>query len=236
MVSEESKEKVLKPQMGTGKKNMKKVEIVFNILYLSIILIGAAVLYRNAHQDSLVVQYAVMASVLGAGDACHLIPRIFLVLDRKNSDYTVSLGIGKLIASITMTLFYLLLWKIGKEYYGFEVRRDLDVLVYTCIAARILLCLFPQNGWTTERPVKGWNIYRNIPFILLGTIVMLLYIIGAVTKGGVLSYVWLAIGVSFVCYIPVVLLSDVYPKIGMLMLPKSCAYAAIVLMGLFLCQ
>lgn len=236
MVSQESKAKALKPQTGSGKKVMKKVEVAFNVLYLSVVLITAAMLYRNADRGSLLFQYAVMAFVLGAGDSCHLIPRIYAMLDRKNGDHAVSLGIGKFIASITMTLFYLLLWEIGKGYYGFAVGRYLDALVHGCIVVRILLCLFLQNGWTTGRPVKGWNIYRNIPFVLLGILVMLLYIIGAATKGGGLSYVWLAILISFVCYMPVVLFSGVNPKVGMLMLPKSCAYAAIVLMGFSLCQ
>ena len=60
---------------------------------------------------------------------------------------------------------------------------------------------------------------------------MLLYLFGAVTKGGNLSYLWIAIGVSFLCYIPVVLFAQKHPKVGMLMLPKSCAYVAIIIMG-----
>ena len=36
---------------------------------------------------------------------------------------------------------------------------------------------------------------------------------------------------SFAFYIPVVLLADVIPMIGMLMIPKTCAYVWTVLIG-----
>jgi hypothetical protein len=42
---------------------------------------------------------------------------------------------------------------------------------------------------------------------------------------------WLAVTVSFGFYIPVVLWADVYPILGMLMLPKTCAYVWMVVMG-----
>jgi ABC-type iron transport system FetAB permease component len=42
---------------------------------------------------------------------------------------------------------------------------------------------------------------------------------------------WLAITLSFAFYIPVVLWADAIPIIGMLMIPKTCAYVWIVWMG-----
>ena len=36
---------------------------------------------------------------------------------------------------------------------------------------------------------------------------------------------------SFVFYIPVVLFAEAFPMIGMLMIPKTCAYAWTVLIG-----
>ena len=37
-------------------------------------------------------------------------------------------------------------------------------------------------------------------------------------------WMWLTIVLSFGFYIPVVLLADTIPMIGMLMIPKTCAY------------
>ena len=42
---------------------------------------------------------------------------------------------------------------------------------------------------------------------------------------------WLTIILSFAFYISVVLLADVIPMIGMLMIPKNCAYVWTVLIG-----
>ena len=42
---------------------------------------------------------------------------------------------------------------------------------------------------------------------------------------------WLTIVLSFAFYIPVVLWADVVPVIGMLMIPKTCAYVWTVLIG-----
>ena len=42
---------------------------------------------------------------------------------------------------------------------------------------------------------------------------------------------WLTIALSFGFYIPVVLWSDLYPVVGILMIPKTCAYVWAVLTG-----
>lgn len=44
---------------------------------------------------------------------------------------------------------------------------------------------------------------------------------------------WLTIVLSFAFYIPVVLWADAVPAVGMLMIPKTCAYVWAVLMGYF---
>lgn len=46
-----------------------------------------------------------------------------------------------------------------------------------------------------------------------------------------IRFVALAIVISFACYLPVVLWVDKYPKLGMLMVPKTCAYLWIVMIG-----
>lgn len=44
-------------------------------------------------------------------------------------------------------------------------------------------------------------------------------------------FLWLTVVLSFACYIPAVLLADQIPLIGMLMIPKTCAYVWTVLIG-----
>lgn len=42
---------------------------------------------------------------------------------------------------------------------------------------------------------------------------------------------WLTIVLSFAFYIPVVLFADTMPAIGMLMIPKTCAYVWTIVIG-----
>ncbi len=51
-----------------------------------------------------------------------------------------------------------------------------------------------------------------------------------------MSSVWLTIVLSFGCYLPVVLWSNRSPGVGMLMLPKTCAYLWILVMCLSIPQ
>lgn len=97
---------------------------------------------------------------------------------------------------------------------------------------RVLLCLMPQNEWTSPDAPLKWGIFRNIPFALLGAIVVVLFFRSA-GKNGDRSFrlLWLTVVLSFGFYIPVVLFADAVPLIGMLMIPKTCAYVWTVLIG-----
>lgn len=44
-------------------------------------------------------------------------------------------------------------------------------------------------------------------------------------------FMWLAITHSFAFYIPVILWAGAAPLVGMLMIPKTCAYVWVVVMG-----
>ena len=49
------------------------------------------------------------------------------------------------------------------------------------------------------------------------------------------AIIWIsAIIISFGCYLPVTLFSKTKPKVGLLMIPKTCAYMWIIAMGLHL--
>lgn len=218
-------------QISERKKIMKNVEIVFDFLYLFTVMTVAAILYFRGKPLSLRWQFGLMTLVLGLGDSFHLIPRIYSMLDKSNKDHSPSLGVGKFITSITMTIFYIFLWEIGKSYYSFNISIFIDIFVYSLAIVRIVLCFFSQNKWLDKQPPTKWAIIRNIPFFVLGMIVMFLYMWGAFKYGGGLSFMWLAIFISFAFYMPVILFARINPKVGMLMLPKSLAYVAIVLMG-----
>lgn len=208
------------------------IETGFNLLYLIIVLGVGVLLYISSTIGSEQWLFGVMALILGLGDSFHLISRIRAMWDCTERDHTKALGVGKLITSITMTVFYILLWHIGMIHYpGVVDGTFLTLMVYFLAILRILLSLAPQNQWASKNPPLKWAILRNIPFFILGMLVMVFFAVGSFTQGGALSLLWIAILISFACYAPVVLFSGSNSKVGMLMLPKSCAYIAIVLMG-----
>ncbi len=90
----------------------------------------------------------------------------------------------------------------------------------------------PQNAWTSADAPLSWAIYRNIPFALLGALIVVLFYRSARKKQDkAFRHLWLTIVLSFACYIPVVLFANAIPAVGMLMIPKTCAYVWTVLIG-----
>ena len=169
------------------------VEMIFDVVYLcTVIVIGVKMLLGNQGNRQFFL-YGVMTVTLGFGDAFHLIPRAIAVCTTGLENYTVFLGIGKLITSITMTIFYVILYYVWRERY---------------------------------------SIQGKIPFSLLGIwMIILFYRSSQQQNDSAFRYLWLTIVLSFVFYIPVALWADHFPLIGMLMIPKTCAYVWTVLIG-----
>lgn len=208
------------------------METLFDAVYLiTVITLGIMMIVKLKGEKQYLL-FGIMAVVLGFGDAFHLVPRAFALCTSGLENYAVPLGIGKLITSITMTLFYILLYYVWRIRYEIQGRAWLTVSFYLLAAARIVLCLFPQNEWTSADAPLSWGIYRNIPFALMGLLIIILFYQSArKTEDKSFRFMWLTIPLSFGFYIPVVLWADVNPLIGMLMIPKTCAYVWTILIG-----
>lgn len=216
------------------KRAMRTVEAGFDMLYLVAgTIFGLLLLFRPGHDQATRTLAGVMALLLVGGDSFHLVPRIRLSLTEDDTALSTALGRGKQITSITMTVFYLFLWHIGLKGYQPVNGRFWTISIYVLAAVRIFLCLLPQNRWTDRRPPQSWAIWRNIPFLLQGMVVAFLFFSGRNALPG-LGNMSLAIILSFACYVPVVVWSNTHPKIGMLMLPKTCAYLWMLYMCLSL--
>jgi len=208
------------------------MESVFSVLYLITTITLGFYIIRNQGQNRQYMLFGIMTLILGFGDAFHLIPRILALWTTGLENYTVSLGFGKLITSITMTVFYVILYHVWRIRYNIEGKNKLTISIYVLAVIRIVLCLLPQNKWLSADAPYEWGIYRNIPFVILGIIIIIIYFQTAREKNDhAFRFLWLAVLVSFFFYIPVVLWADVNPLIGMLMLPKTCAYVWLILMG-----
>lgn len=208
------------------------IETLFDVCYLlSVITIGIRMVKssKNSRQFKL---FGWMAIVLGAGDSFHLIPRMIALCTTGLENFTVALGLGKWITSVTMTLFYVLLYYVWRERYEIKGQKNLTIAVYLFAAIRIALCMMPQNNWLSADASRNWGIYRNIPFAVIGLITIVLFYANAKQNNDTaFKWMWMTIVLSFGFYIPVVLWADTIPMIGMLMIPKTCAYVWTVVIG-----
>ncbi len=208
------------------------VETLFDAVYLITVITLGILMIRGSKGEPQFRLFGWMAVVLGAGDSFHLVPRAFALCTTGLENYTVPLGIGKWITSVTMTIFYVLLYYVWRQRYEMKGQNGLTAAVYILAAVRIGLCMMPQNQWLTAEAPLSWGIYRNIPFALLGLLVIVLFYNSAKKHGDkAFGWMWLTIVLSFGFYIPVVLWADAVPLIGMLMIPKTCAYVWTVLIG-----
>lgn len=208
------------------------IETLFDIVYLiSVITIGILMI-RGSKGERQFWLFGWMAVVLGAGDSFHLVPRALALCTTGLQNYTVPLGLGKWITSVTMTIFYVLLYYVWRQRYQIKGQGILTAAVYGLAGVRIALCMMSQNQWLLDEAPVSWGIYRNVPFALLGLLMVVLFYRSAKRCGDrAFRFMWLTIVLSFGFYIPVVLWADVIPLIGMLMIPKTCAYVWTVLIG-----
>ena len=208
------------------------VETVFDAVYLITVITLGVLMLRGAKGNKQFTMFGLMAVLLGCGDAFHLVPRAYALLTTGLESQAAALGVGKFITSITMTIFYILLYHIWRGRYKVTGRTGLTVSVYVLAAIRIALCLFPQNDWLTYHQPLSWGIYRNLPFALMGILIIVVFFQEArKANDKAFRWMWLAIVLSFGFYIPVVLFAEAIPLIGMLMIPKTLAYVWVVWMG-----
>ena len=208
------------------------IETLFDLVYLITVITVGIRMIRSSKSGSHFRLFGWMAVVLGAGDSFHLVPRALALCTTGLENYVVPLGLGKWITSVTMTVFYVLLYYVWRKRYQVKGQKSVTLAVYLLSAARVVLCMMPQNKWLEAQSPLSWGIYRNIPFALLGLLIIVLFYRSAKEKNDTaFRWMWLTIVLSFGFYIPVVLWADTIPMIGMLMIPKTCAYVWTVLIG-----
>jgi len=205
-------------------------ETIFDVCYLSFALIvGLTMLFKG--KSTLVKKAGLMAALLGAGDAFHLVPRSYALWTTGLEANAAALGIGKFVTSITMTIFYLILYYIWRERYQVQDRKNLTAAMWALAALRVALCLLPQNQWLVYRQPLFFGILRNIPFAIMGVLIIIIFAQESKKANDpVFRPMALAVALSFGFYLPVVLFSGAAPMVGMLMIPKTLAYVWIVVM------
>ena len=78
-------------------------ETVFDAVYLVTVLTLGISMLRKHNAERQYRLFGLMAVVLGAGDAFHLVPRAYALCTTGLEQHAAALGVGKWITSITMT-------------------------------------------------------------------------------------------------------------------------------------
>ena len=116
-------------------------ETLFDIFYLLTVLSVGIRMIRNSKGSAQFQLFGWMAVVLGAGDSFHLVPRALALCTTGLDSYAFQLGLGKWITSVTMTVFYVLLYYVWRQRYHIQGQKAVTWAVYALSAARVILCM-----------------------------------------------------------------------------------------------
>ena len=230
--------------MSQGKLGMRIGESVFIIGYLLFDLI-AGIIFLIYRPGPVFLLYGIMTLLLGFGDAFHLVPRVIKHIKGESERVKWWMDFGLAVTSITMTVFYIILfyiWKMLYESYNIDqaapaiadnqtisaLAAGCTGVIWSMAAARIVLCLLPQNDWFGNGN-KKLSMCRNTIFAIIGIAEIILFVILGGSYGITMA---VCIFLSFLFYIPVTLYAKENPKIGMLMIPKTIMYIIMISWGL----
>ena len=199
-------------------------ETVFDICYLiTALVIGVYILFKYRNNLGRLMGTATL--LLGCGDAFHLVPRVLRYFVQ--GDFTAALGVGKLVTSITMTIFYILMFYIYKNKYKVENTKKIEYSIWILSVIRIILCMLPQNNWITNDGSLMMEIIRNIPFTIIGLIIIVLYYQKR-KECNEFKHILINVLLSFLFYLIVVLGTTKVPILGAFMIPKTVCYILII--------
>ena len=117
------------------------METLFDTFYLTGVIILGMIMILKGGKNKQFKLFGIMAVVLGVGDSFHLIPRAYALLTTGLENNAAALGIGKLITSITMTVFYVILYQIWRQRYNIKGRKKLTFFIPELIAIFLQFCI-----------------------------------------------------------------------------------------------
>lgn len=221
------------------------MEIGFNIAYLITIWIMVILMIRAQpnvpEKDKPVTQLFIWAfALLALGDTGHVGFRLWAyALGDLTSTISVFgrelglVGMGALATAYTVTIFYMLVLMIWQRRYH-QPYGWFGGLLWAAAVFRLVIMLFPANEWNNTVPPQTWSLIRNVPLMILGFGAAYLILRDSIkTHDKPFTWVGIMILVSYAFYLPVILLVQRLPLIGMLMIPKTLAYVAIAFIAYF---
>lgn len=212
------------------------VEVIFDISYLAFVWsLVALMLLRGGlvaeENRSLAKRFLWAFALLALGDTGHVGFRVMAYASGGLAANPGLVGAGALSTAYTVTVFYMLLvdaWRLRFQkplgWFGW--------LLLAAGAVRMVVMLFPQNEWWQLVAPYSWSLLRNSILVVQGMGVLYL-ILRDSAKTGDRSFRWIGIMIafSFAFYAPVILWAQWAPLLGMLMIPKTCAYLGVALIA-----
>ena len=218
---------------------MALFESGFNILYLALVWALVVLMTRKmpevSEKDRSTAGLMRIAFILlAAGDTGHvgfrvlgyLLGGIDTQVNILGSSMSLA-GLGTLTTSFTVTLFYMILVFVWQKRFN-HGSNGLTSLLLAAGLVRLMLMALPGNDWAAVVPPQPMSIYRNIPLMVqgIGVIGLFLYS-GYRQKDRTFQTIGWLICVSFAFYLPVIFFAQQVPMLGLLMIPKTCAYLAV---------
>jgi hypothetical protein len=207
------------------------IELVFNCSYLLVIWTLVALFLRqmkhvSSSERPILQRLVWMFGLLALGDTGHVGFRVIAYMNGGLEANAGLVGLGTFSTAITVTFFYMFLLDLWRVRYN----KSFGWFEWTLLVAglvRLIIMVFPQNQWESMVPPYGWSLLRNAFLVVQGLGVMVL-ILREAGKAGDRPFriIGWMIGLSYLFYAPVILWSAAVPLLGMLMIPKTCAYLA----------
>ncbi len=212
------------------------VELVFNGCYLvavwgMVILMAFRQNQAAPESRSLVKRILWAFALLALGDTGHVGFRIVAYALGGLEANPVLVGAGALSTAYTVTLFYILM----VDAWRLRFQKPLGWFGWFLLAAgvvRLVVMLFPQNGWWQVAAPYDWSLLRNSFLVIQGLGVMFLLLRDSIhTHDQIFTWIGIMIALSYIFYAPVILWVQWMPILGMLMIPKTCAYLGAALIA-----
>lgn len=214
-------------------------ESAFNVIYLALVWVLVVLMTRNMPGVSAADRptaglIRIAFVLLAAGDTGHVGFRVLGYLLGGLDTQVILLGsslslagLGTLTTSFTVTLFYMIFVFVWQKRF----QRSANALTYLLLTAglvRLMMMALPGNDWASVVPPQPMSLYRNIPLMIQGVGIIGLFLYsGYREKDRTFQTIGWMIFVSFAFYLPVILFAQRVPLLGMLMIPKTCAYLVV---------
>ena len=212
------------------------VEVVFNVTYLVVVWTLVVMMARRlpsvaAADRPVAVRFTWAFALLALGDTGHVGFRVVAYALGGLAAHPLLVGLGALSTAYTVTIFYMLMLDIWRLRY----KKPLGIFGWVLLGAgvvRLIVMAFPQNRWGQIVAPYDWSLLRNALLVVQGLGVMYLILRDAIRTGDApFKWIGVMIALSYAFYAPVILWSAQAPMLGMLMIPKTCAYLAVAIIG-----